>query len=44
MGWGILLLAAGGYAPQLSTQIFLGLIALSLFGVSPAKDATQGKP
>jgi hypothetical protein len=29
-GWAILLLAAGGYAPQLSTQAFLGLIALWL--------------
>jgi len=28
--WGVLLLAAGGYAPQLSTQVFWGLIALSL--------------
>ncbi len=28
--WAILLLAAGGYAPQLSTQVFLGLIALWL--------------
>lgn len=29
-GWAIILLAAGGYAPQLSTQAFLGLIALWL--------------
>lgn len=29
-GWVILLLAAGSYAPQLSTQAFLGLIALWL--------------
>ncbi len=29
-GWAILLLAAGGYTPQLSTQAFLGLIALWL--------------
>lgn len=29
-GWAILLLAAGGYAPQLSTHAFLGLIALWL--------------
>ncbi len=28
LGWGILLLAAGGYASQLSTQSFYGLIAL----------------
>ncbi|MFN8454038.1 MAG: hypothetical protein U0401_05075 [Anaerolineae bacterium] len=27
-GWAILLLAAGGYAPQLSVQVFLGVIAL----------------
>lgn len=31
-GWAILLLAAGGYAPQLSTQALLGLIALWLLG------------
>ncbi len=29
-GWAILLLAAGGYAPQLSAQAFLGLIGLRL--------------
>jgi len=29
-GWALLLLACAGYAPQLSSQIFLGLIALSL--------------
>ena len=29
-GWAILLLAASGYAPQLSTQVFVGLIALWL--------------
>lgn len=29
-GWAILLLAAGGFAPQLSIQAFLGLIALWL--------------
>jgi hypothetical protein len=32
VGWGILLLAAGGYAPQFSTQAFVGLIALWLLG------------
>jgi len=32
-GWAILLLAAGGYAPQLSTQIFLGLVALWLLAL-----------
>lgn len=31
-GWAILLLAAGGYAPQLSAQAFLSLIALWLLG------------
>jgi len=30
-GWAILLLAAGGYAPQLSTHAFLGIVALWLF-------------
>ncbi len=30
IGWALLLLAAGGYAPQLSTHAFLGLIALWL--------------
>jgi hypothetical protein len=29
--WALLLLAAGGFAPQLSSQIFYGLIGLSLF-------------
>jgi hypothetical protein len=29
-GWAVLLLAAGGYAPQLSVQAFLGLLALWL--------------
>lgn len=29
--WALLLLAAGGYAPQLSSQVFYGLIGLSLF-------------
>jgi hypothetical protein len=29
--WALLLLAAGGYAPQLSSQAFFGLIGLSLF-------------
>jgi hypothetical protein len=28
--WALLLLAAGGYAPQLSSQVFFGLIGLSL--------------
>jgi hypothetical protein len=34
-GWAMLLLMAGGYAPQLSTHVFLGLIGLWLL-VSPA--------
>ncbi len=29
-GWGLLLLAAGGFAPQMSTQAFLGMIGLWL--------------
>ncbi len=29
-GWALLLLAAGGYAPQLSYQAFLGLVGLWL--------------
>lgn len=33
-GWALLLLAAGGYTPQLSTQTFLGLIALWLLAQS----------
>lgn len=48
-GWAILLLAAGGYAPQLSTQVFAGLIALWLLvsamrgAVVPAKNAKVTK-
>lgn len=43
--WGLLLLIAGGYAPQLSTQAFLGLIALWMLGqsadsVSPSMSLT----
>lgn len=30
IGWAILLLTAGGYAPQLTTYAFLGLVALGL--------------
>ncbi|MBI3360275.1 MAG: hypothetical protein HY023_04110 [Chloroflexi bacterium] len=30
VAWAILLLAAGGYAPQLSTQVFVGLVGLWL--------------
>lgn len=32
-GWAVLLLAAGGYAAQLSTQVFYGLIALWLLAL-----------
>jgi hypothetical protein len=34
IGWGILLLAAGGYAPQFSVQIFFSLIALWLLNTA----------
>lgn len=37
-GWALLLLIAGGYAPQLSTQAFLGLIALHLLALPHALD------
>lgn len=42
-GWAILLLAAGGYAPQLSTHVFLGLVALWLSppGEEPAPVAVS---
>ncbi len=47
-GWAILLLAAGGYAPQLSAQAFLGLIALYLLaggvGQSAAKNRSAARP
>ena len=36
VGWAILLLAAGGYTPQLSTQVLLGLIALWLLTLALA--------
>lgn len=36
-GWALLLLAAGGYAPQLSYQAFLGLVGLWLL-------ANEGRP
>jgi hypothetical protein len=35
--WALLLLAAGGFAPQLSSQIFYGLIGLSLFSIYTLK-------
>lgn len=40
VGWAILLLAAGGYAPQLSVQAFLGLIALWLLADWSRQGAT----
>jgi len=42
-GWAIILLAAGGFAPQLSIQAFLGLIALWLlvFAAGPREQAIQ---
>ncbi len=36
-GWALLLLAAGGYAPQLSTQVFAALIALWLLASFPVE-------
>lgn len=52
LAWAVLLLAAGGYTPQLSTQVFWGLIALNLLAVTsglPAgaqalTDARAGAP
>jgi hypothetical protein len=48
VGWAILLMAAGGYAPQLSVQAFLGLIALWLLAASPtpsvASHGTKERP
>jgi hypothetical protein len=44
VGWAILLLAAGGYTPQLSTQIFLGLIGLSLLCAANEKLILQSEP
>ncbi len=35
--WALLLLAAGGYAPQLSSQVFYGLIGLSLISIFSSK-------
>jgi len=40
-GWAVILLAAGGFAPQLSIQAFLGLIALWLL-VNAAGPQAQG--
>ncbi|MBI3732163.1 MAG: hypothetical protein HY259_01735 [Chloroflexi bacterium] len=38
-GWAILLFAAGGYAPQFSSQVFLGLIGLWLLNASSSLSA-----
>jgi len=45
LGWGILLLASGGYASQLSTQTFYGLIAvwMLVFTLNEA-DIPQNEP
>jgi hypothetical protein len=46
-GWSVLLLLAGGYAPQLSTQAFLGLIALWLLAapvLQPTPAAQSAAP
>ncbi len=40
-GWGILLLAAGGYSPQLSTQVLVSLIALWLIANPQASGAAE---
>lgn len=45
--WALLLLAAGGYAPQLSTQAFLGLVALWLLAMpqeTPAQVPVENNP
>ncbi|RIK40251.1 MAG: hypothetical protein DCC55_15600 [Chloroflexi bacterium] len=41
VGWAILLLLSGGYAPQLSLQAFLGLIALWLLAEATQQCAVQ---
>jgi hypothetical protein len=43
-GWAILLLAAGGYAPQLSVQAFLSLVALYLLTGAIRQQATEVTP
>jgi hypothetical protein len=40
-GWAILLLAAGGYAPQLSAQVFFGLAAIYLLGLNKNRPAEE---
>lgn len=44
IGWAILLLVAGGYAPQLTTHAFLGLIALWLLAVPNIQPAVYSQP
>ncbi len=41
IGWVLLLLAASGYTPQLSTHLFVGLIALWMAGTTHSADETQ---
>jgi len=41
-GWALLLLAAGGYAPQLSTQALLGLAGLWLLNSAPDSQPGAG--
>ena len=41
IGWALLLLAAGGYTPQLSTHLFVGLIALWMARPTHFADETQ---
>ena len=43
-GWAILLLVAGGYAPQLSLQVFLNLIGLWLLASRQPMGLTQKGP
>ena len=44
-GWAVLLLAAGGYAPQMNTQAVLGVIAVWLLvtGLQPGPQVEQSK-
>jgi hypothetical protein len=42
-GWAILLLAAGGYAPQLSAQAFFSLLALCLLAGLPRQQTTKNR-
>ena len=42
VAWALLLLAASGYAPQLSSQVFFGLIGLSLITIHPDRNDSVG--